>query len=159
MSSSEMIDSGSDNGEWVTVKKKDKKNNIHIQPVIKKLQKDYVISVLQDVLVKYNPKGIFLHGSTARGTNRDTSDVDLVVVWKKNIPSNIEDIKNKLEYIFQRHIDFVNMIYKGKILVERDMNAPNISKNDVFLNNVIEDAIAIVGNNDDIMCSLYVSKM
>jgi predicted nucleotidyltransferase len=146
-----------DDSEWTVIVKqkkppKDKTSSIKYIPtkteIIKKLS----------YFKRYNPFGLFICGSVARGTNNEYSDLDILVIWKGKIPSNIIELRNEIEYIVEMNVDLVSLIYKGKLML--DTNIENITdKNMIYLNNVIIEAIAVIGSIYDIYLSEYILKV
>lgn len=106
------------------------------------LEKKMVIERIKNILNKYHPYAAYLYGSTARGENKENSDIDLFVIWKK-IPKDeiIQQIYNKLYLAFNRRIDFVNYQYNGKSI--------KITSTDTcYIKNVIDDAVSIIEPNN-----------
>ena len=129
--------------EWITVSHKNKihthykQYNQYINYNNKKLEE--LIKLILDVLIKYNPYGIYIYGSRARKTNRSDSDIDLMIFWKKTLPDiqYLKNIKNELFNSIRINIDMVNMYItnkSNKVYDERDK---------CYYNNVINDAICI----------------
>jgi predicted nucleotidyltransferase len=144
-----------DNDGWETVvkpvKEKKKKDPESMEQKIYK--KDDLCQMIKDVLTKYDPFGVFLYGSYAYGKATISSDVDLLIIWKKRIPANAIKIKEELIAVLQKHVDFVNMIYAGKMVEET--NESNIN----FLNNVYEDCVPIVEQRCSILTSTLIGKL
>jgi predicted nucleotidyltransferase len=120
-----------------------------------KITIDYVRDNLK-FLKQYNPRSVFVYGSVAKGTNRPSSDIDILIIWEKKIPKNIAKIKNDIEIFFKRKVDFVSLFYKGKITFDCDEN--NISQPESFLSNIITECIPIFGDKCDIILSEYIGK-
>ncbi len=130
-----------DNNEFTLVshKKRSKKQNYE-KPII--LNKESVIKIVNNVLIKYRPYAAYLYGSVARCQNNENSDVDIFVIWKK-IPNNviINQIYDELYDIFKRKIDFVNYQYNNKSIKITYSNKH-------FIQNVINDAVSIIEPSD-----------
>jgi len=150
---------------WVTVTRK-KKQNPHKTKC--RLEKKFVISQINIIMSEYNTVGIFLYGSTARGDNTENSDIDLLIIWHKKVPVEIEKIKENLEYIFERKVDLVSMVTTIKPCVNDidfdiyqipSKNQTTCNGNELFLSNVITDAVVIIGNIEDIKFSKYIGKV
>ena len=109
-------------------------------------------------LTNYNPTAILLYGSTAKKRNNENSDVDIMVIWKKYIPSNIKEIKNELEQKLNKKVDLVVMLYRGKLILE-DINEYTTDNITLFLNNVITEAVPIIGSVHDVKLSEYIGKV
>ena len=154
-------DNNGENEEWHQVQRKIKNKKTIIKSSQMKLSKEDVINKLQIIFKKYNPHAVFLYGSTARKTNTEYSDIDILVIWKKChhdwskcIPKNIFYIKSELVDAFDRKIDLVNMIYANKFIDEPAMQSQ------VFLENVEYDAEPIYEHNNklDIRLSVLMGK-
>jgi predicted nucleotidyltransferase len=125
--------------EWTTVVVK------HSNKIFNKNNKAYnktfeeIKQIILDVLLKYNPYGIYIYGSRARKTNRYDSDIDLMVFWKKIIPDddNLKNIKDELFGNIKLSIDMINMFITNKI------NKVYNENDKCYYNNVINDAICI----------------
>lgn len=109
------------------------------------LQKEQVIEEVKNILENSKPKpyAAYLYGSTARGQNKNTSDIDIFVIWKNKIPNDdiINNVHNQLYIAFNRKIDFVNYLYNGKF-IKIDLN------NSCFVQNILPDAITIIEGKD-----------
>lgn len=143
------------NDNWTVVNRKNhKKNNkaLHV-----KLDKNEVINKLK-FLSKYNPHGVYLCGSTARNTHKINSDLDILIIWKKYVPNNIHEIKTEIESLFNKSVDLLSLIYKGKLILDID-NFKIYDKWMTDLDNVITDAVPIIGNIVDIKLSDFGLKI
>lgn len=109
------------------------------------------------MLQKYSPKCVFLYGSTARGTNKLNSDIDILIIWKNRVPHNISEIKDEIRSYFHKSVDMVSLIYRGKIMFYDD----DQGRTESFLNNIITECILVLGNGDktDIKLSEYIGKV
>ena len=104
--------------------------------------------------------GIYLYGSTSRRTNTAESDVDIMIIWKKTVLKRVYNIKKDLEEIFDRKVDVVCMIYKGKELHDFHLGDCTVTKqNEIFLSYVWTDSVSIIGDKDDIRLSLHIGKI
>jgi predicted nucleotidyltransferase len=123
--------------EWTTVVLKNKKYKSYNSYNNKTLEE--INKIVFDTLIKYKPYGIFIYGSRARKTNRSDSDIDLMIFWKKLLPTDesIKNIKNKLFNNIKLNIDMVNMFITNKC------NKFNNDTDKCYYNNVINDAISI----------------
>lgn len=130
----------SDNEGFILVEKKRryKNNNKSIVNNII-LKREEVINKVRTIIERYRPFAVYLYGSTARNQNKETSDVDIFVIWKNKYPSNhiIQKIYDQLYDEFQRKIDFVNYVYNGKFIKVN-------SSDSCFVQNVINDAVSII---------------
>jgi len=124
-----------------------------------KLLKQNVLIGMQSIFEKHtnNIKCVFLYGSTSRETNTETSDIDILVIWKKNYNSLLaHNLKKEIELLFFKKVDFASMIYKNKVIY--DFN--NIrTQNECFIENVYRDAVSIFGDRDDILFSIHIGKI
>lgn len=130
----------SDDDGFILVEKKQKYKKISqniMSNVI--LKREEVISKVRKIIEKYKPYAVYLYGSTARNQNKESSDVDIFVIWKNKYPNNniIQKIYDQLYDEFQRKIDFVNYIYNGKSIKVG-------SSDSCFVQNVINDAVSII---------------
>lgn len=91
----------------------------------------------------YKPLSVIVYGSTARGTNKLTSDIDFMVIWKKfsDIPDDVElkKIKKTIMDIFKKPIDFVSMVLENKEISEEDINYH-------YMQNVCAEGIVVYGD-------------
>jgi len=91
----------------------------------------------------YKPLSVIVYGSTARGTNKPTSDIDFMIIWKKdkNVPpvEVLEEIKQNIINIFKKPIDFVSMVLTT---VEVD----ETNKNYHYMHNVYNEGIVVYGD-------------
>lgn len=90
------------------------------------------------------PLSIFLFGSVARKSQHAGSDVDLLVIWRYNMPTmeTVSSIKKDLERIFRSKVDLINMVYKRKL-----QDYTQIGDTD-FLDNIFPEVVPVYGNND-----------
>ena len=107
------MDSNSED-KWITVSHKNKKHTQYNQYNKRTLEE--LIKLILDILIKYNPYGIYIYGSRARKTNRSDSDIDLMIFWKKTLPDiqYLKNIKNELFNFIRINIDMVNMYIINK---------------------------------------------
>jgi len=112
------------------------------------LTKDRISKDLCNSLSKYNPRTVILHGSVARSTNTELSDVDVLIIWNRKIPNNVIEIRYELERLFGTKVDMACMIYKNKIMDHKETD-----DNRAFLDNVRNDGSVIIGHLDDIFMS------
>ena len=95
-----------------------------------------------DLLNEYKPLSVIVYGSTARGTNKLTSDIDFMIIWKKGgMPSDeeLEEIKKIIINIFKKPIDFVSMVLQNKEVDEED-------KNYNYMHNVCAEGVVVYGD-------------
>ena len=123
------------------------------------LSRQFVVDKLSSVFSQYiaDIQGVFLYGSTARQQNKEQSDVDILVIWKKRIPQSAVALKEKLEKIFSRKVDLVCMIYMKKLMY--DFDKIDLTQNECFLENVHRDAVSIIGDKEDICFSRHIKKI
>lgn len=92
----------------------------------------------------YKPLSVIVYGSTARGTNKLTSDIDFMVIWKKDndIPSDPEllIIKETIKKIFNKEIDFVSMVLTKEEVDKKDENYN-------YMENVYIEGIVVYGDS------------
>jgi predicted nucleotidyltransferase len=137
--------------EFILVKPK---NNIIKEYIIKyEISFDDTIKIIKFILFKYGAYSAFLYGSYAR-KQQNFNDIDILVIWKRNIPHNICAIKEEIRSSINYPIDLCNMIFIGK-LVDYD------NKCKYFIeDNVYQDAISIFSHNKDIILeSKYIGKI
>lgn len=130
--------------EWKTVERP-KRVNKGIPE--RKVSQEEVINELSKLEV-YNPVGVFLFGSVARDAHRVSSDVDVLVIWKKQVPSNIHQIKRDLMNVLGKRNDLVCMIMGSKE-----------AKSDYFIENIMLEAITVIGDLNDVLNSELVGKV
>lgn len=105
------------------------------------------------IIEKYKPRAVFLYGSMSRGTQHPDSDIDLMFIWNREVPSNSVEIMREISTFFSKKVDMVNMIYKGK-LVEI------VNDNEYFLSNVYQDSVPLFGGDRfDIKLSALIGKV
>jgi predicted nucleotidyltransferase len=95
-----------------------------------------------NLLNEYKPLSVIVYGSTARGTNKLTSDIDFMVIWKKgNIPDDdeLKEIKETIINIFKKQIDFVSMVLENKEVSEEN-------KNYNYMHNVCAEGVVVYGD-------------
>lgn len=148
--------------EWIIIEKKHKKKKTNNKTKSVKLIQSDVVEQLK-YLQKYNPLDVFLVGSTARNQHRIDSDVDVMIIWRKSqwndiITSDIDNyIRKELELLFNRKVDLASMIYQGKLTIDTDIES--ITHNNLlYVNNILPDAIPVIGNVGDIVLSKYGRK-
>lgn len=150
--------------KWVNVALKKqsvkKKVFVNILPILKL---DETVDKLKEYFFGDNAVGIhgvYLYGSTSRETNTAKSDVDIMIIWKKTVSKRVYNIKKDLGEMFDRDVDIVCMIYKGKVLHDFHLGDCTITKqNEIFLSYVWTDAVSIIGDKDDIRLSLHIGKI
>jgi predicted nucleotidyltransferase len=133
-----------DDEGFITVKKKVRKE--------KKVKEEERLIKIDDIkcnvdfinlLNKYKPLSVIVYGSTAKGTNKPTSDIDFMIIWKKiiNVPSveELEEIKQNIISIFKKPIDFVSMV-----LTTEEVDETN--KNYHYMHNVYNEGIVVYGD-------------
>lgn len=151
--------------DWITIERKPKKNKQNHKQNNKskiKLIQSEVLDKLK-YLQKYDPLDVFLVGSTARNQHREDSDIDVMIIWKRSqwndiIEQDIDNqIKRELEQIFNRKVDLASMVYQGKLTIDTDIET--ITHNNLlYVNNVLPDAIPVIGHTGDIVLSKYGRK-
>jgi predicted nucleotidyltransferase len=129
--------------DWVDVK-----SNSRTKPKTKPKQKYSQVDLhmlqhyVPQLIEKYGtgPFAVFLYGSMARGQQHSQSDIDLMIIWRRQVPSNTVELKKLLSQFFQRKVDLVNMVYRGTVVTD--------VANQNFLDNVYQDAIPLYGETD-----------
>ena len=141
-----------DDGEWEIVKRKQKPiiSKPKIEP--KLYQKDELVQLIKDTLQPYNPYALYLFGSYSLGKATVNSDVDIMVIWNKCVPSNIVSIKEELIHVLGKYVDLINMIYVEK-MVEDDKET-----NRNFLDIVYAECIPIINEQCIIKISQLIGK-
>jgi predicted nucleotidyltransferase len=139
------------NTDWHYVHEKRKRK----RKPLKHIPVDYQLikNVIPDVIEKYRPMAVFLYGSMAIGKQTPQSDIDLLFIWSKHVPTNVADIRDELANVFQRKVDLVNMVHTGRL--EKDSK----DTRDVdFLANVLTDAIPLYGDRQTLLESVLYGK-
>jgi predicted nucleotidyltransferase len=139
---------------WTLVKKKQRNKKALKQQI--KLNGDDVVKQLL-YMVKYNPRGVFLFGSTAKGTNTEDSDLDILIIWNKRVPNYIIDIKTEISNMFNKKVDLISMIYNGTLMLSDDVTE-TVNVRTLFLYNVITEALPVIGDINEIELSEYIMK-
>jgi predicted nucleotidyltransferase len=102
---------------------------------------------------EYKPLSVIVYGSTARGTNKLTSDIDFMIIWRKisDLPNDEEllIIKDTIINIFKKPIDFVSMVLDKKEVCEED-------KNYNYMHNVCAEGVVVYG--DTLKCNILLSR-
>lgn len=135
------------NDDYILVEKKTRTKKP--KPIKIQLNREDVINRVKKIMEIYRPISVYLYGSTARGQNKESSDIDLFVIWKNKIPKDeiIDEIHKKLYKEFDRRIDFVNYAYNGKSIKVT-------SANSCFIQNVINDAVSIIEPKKNYNCQV-----
>lgn len=143
----------SDDNGWTIVIKKNK--NIKSRKQKYELTKEIIVEKLK-YLSKYDLKTVLLFGSYAKGLQKESSDIDVLIIWNKKVPDYTDKIKRELLELFERKVDLISMEYKNKPIFVDDVNVYDNML--YFLDNVLSEAIPIYGLVDDIKFSSYVCK-
>lgn len=139
---------------WTVVKKRQRGKKQLKEQI--KLNGEEVIKQLL-FLVKYKPRGVFLFGSTAKGTNTENSDLDILIIWNKRVPDYIIDIKTEISDMFNKKVDLISMIYNGTLMLTDDVTE-TVNVRTLFLYNVITEALPVIGDINEIELSEYIMK-
>jgi len=105
---------------------------------------------LLNLMNKLNPVSLILYGSYSYNKQTVNSDIDLMIILKKNIFSNNEiddyfiDLKKQISKIFNKPVDIVVMIKTNKIQYCEEFSDPDTN----FILNVYNDAYYLYGIND-----------
>jgi len=136
--------------DFILVKPKIKKT---AQIVRYNLSFDETITIIKNILCKYGAYSAFLYGSYAR-KQQHFNDIDILVIWKKKMPSNIQNIKAEIKTHLNYPIDLCNMSYAGKLIDYDD-------KCKYFIeDNVYYDAISVFSHKKYIILeSKYIGKI
>ena len=119
-----------------------------------------------------DPISVILYGSYSINKQTNNSDIDLLIIFNKNILNKYSDIDNKIINlkkeiinIFNKKVDIVLMINKNKIqynfIDEYYINYYKYIDNDsIFIYNIYTDAYIIYGkkNKDIIIESIKYKK-
>ena len=125
---------------------------INLLPSSNQLNQDLIKnnSSLIKLLKIINPIAFFLFGSFAKNQYHKDSDIDFLIIFKKNIYNNknfselIINLKKNISKIFNKKIDIVVMIHVH--FLQYNENNYDIDTN--FIYNVYNEAINIYGKND-----------
>jgi len=106
------------------------------------------------LLTLIDPISVILYGSYSINKQTDNSDIDLLIIFKKNIHTRYPDIDNKIKNLkrdiiklFNKKVDIVFMINANKI--QYKYNFHQYVDNDTdFIFNIYEDAYVIYGKKD-----------
>lgn len=98
------------------------------------------IFVLKENLSSLNIKFAFIFGSTAKGTEKSTSDIDLLIISDEN-DSDLSKIIFKIQKQLKKEINFI-------LWSEKDFKEKLKSKN-TFLDNIIYQKLWITGDEDE----------
>lgn len=87
---------------------------------------DRIKEVKDELISKYEVKKLYLFGSFAKGTNKETSDVDFIAILKDNLINverldRIDEIKEYLNGILDCDVDILDFTYALKNLGENEM--------------------------------------
>lgn len=106
--------------DWIKVepKKKNINKKINNNNLDDKKSFDDISNIIKKIIIIYKPEYIFIYGSRGRNTHTDTSDVDIMVFWKYNVPEYyiLCLIKNQLINELKLNVDFVVMQLTNKII-------------------------------------------
>lgn len=137
---------------FVTVVRKQRRERP--EKKIAAVAKEDIIAQYKKILIRHGAVAAILYGSRARGTNRITSDIDVMVFWQKsNFPENtvLKNIYSELRSLFDLEMDFVVMKFSPHR--KRDVSHSPSDKN--FMNNVVAEGIIMFGDSS---CAHYVSS-
>ena len=107
---------------------------------------------LQELLEKTKPYTVILYISSIIKSNIN-SDINLILLWKKNIPSNkhLDELKQEIQNIFSMNINFLygkmkNILYHN-LCQDNKFKYSEIEDNDkIFIENVYIDGVIIYGD-------------
>lgn len=145
--------------EWIEVNKKQrgKKTSSIKREIITREDAIHKLKFLSSC-VEYNIQSVLLFGSTATGKQTESSDIDVMIIWK-HLPKKLEsldELKNKIVKIFNgKKVDLISMEFVDRLVLDLDTMTDSRA---CFLQNVLVEAIPIYGSVDDIKFSLYISK-
>jgi predicted nucleotidyltransferase len=130
-----------DNSEFVTVGKPYKKKIDKTNKIVLSYYELVEIIYSKLIIHKNLIVGAFIYGSRARGTNRNDSDADIIIFWRKEYDVDfLKSIRDSIEDALGFHIDFVSCVFvKRWITHETD-------KDQAYFDNVILDAKLIIGS-------------
>ncbi len=152
--------------EWICVGRKKAKprneksivkciNEQTLSTPLKKVQRDDAINGAKLILQKYNLHDAFLFGSTAKQTNTVSSDVDILVIWKKMTminKCNLINLHDELVNYFKKRVDVTHMCITDIVDQNDDSNLP------IFIDNVLAESCVIFGAKTNIRLSKYLGK-
>ena len=115
---------------------------------ITKLNRDVVINNASEILSKFHLiQPIYtalLFGSVAKRSNKENSDIDIILIFKHSVPNYINEVKSAIEDKHNCSVDIVCMIYKDKNITDP------CYKNEIFLDNIYEECIPFYGTDKDV---------
>lgn len=126
---------------FVTVSRK-KNRNQKISHINIRVNRDLIFEVVPDIMIKYGACASVLYGSTARGSHKPTSDVDIMGFWKivpdsKDLDLLIAELKSSIN----KDVDLVIMEKKHKeVKIEK--------RDEAFISDVKADGVYIHNTTD-----------
>jgi predicted nucleotidyltransferase len=121
-----------------------KKNDLFNKEFIK--SNEQLIKIL-DII---KPLSFILYGSFAKNKQNLNSDIDFLIIFKKNIFNNINfnkiiyNLKKNISQIFNRNIDLVVMIHHNKLQYHESNYDPDTN----FIYNIYHEGYYIYGKNE-----------
>lgn len=125
------------------------RSEVDVEP---RVNLDEIRDSIVSALVALRPVGVFVYGSVAKGTSRDHSDVDIMLILRK-VPSDEELMEKATELtrVTGRSVDLVVMKYRDRLVTHHSSDV-------CFLDNVRAEAVSLLGNVKDIDLSVKVGK-
>lgn len=83
------------------------------------MSNDNIKRIIGDIVKEYSIKSVVLFGSRANGTNRDDSDIDLIVEFNKPVTiMMLSHLKNHLEELTGLDVDIVHGPIRDTDIIE-----------------------------------------
>ena len=134
--------------------KRKNKNVLESQATTSVLTKDDIINNnnLQELFEHHKPFSVILYGNCLNTKIKSTNDIDIIMIWKKNQPSDelIKKIKIEIEFILSRNIELISMRITNTMQynIGYDNKYKNFENNDkMFIENIYADGLIIYGDN------------
>ena len=134
--------------------KRKNKNVLESQATTSVLTKDDIINNnnLQELFEHHKPFSVILYGNCLNTKIKSTNDIDIIMIWKKNQPSDelIKKIKIEIEFILSRNIELISMRITNTMQynIGYDNKYKNFENNDkMFIENIYADCLIIYGDN------------
>ena len=143
--------------------KKNKRKNKNISEettTINILTKDDIANneKLQELFEYHKPFSVILYGNCLNTKIKSTNDIDIIMMWKKNQPSDelIKKIKVEIEFILGRSVELISMRITNTMQynIGYENKYKNFENNDkMFIENIYADGLIIYGDktNDNIL--------
>lgn len=129
-----------DSDGFITIVKKKRKKIERVAP--KKIDREETVDILKKIIGSFADRGniesVFLYGSVSKNLHGPHSDIDLMFVFNRYVPSTMNVLKSMICKTFSRDVDMVCMLNKGRFV---DHDTKNIN----FIENVMIEGIHVYG--------------